>query len=226
MARSGEPAPDGLVTLPQVAEALGLSLRSVQRRVRALGMHPTFRRGGIDYYAQDKVDRLRELPTKSQDDDRMMHMLNALIKAHQDAVAPREALIAELRHRAERAEADRETRPKGGARDTKQIAKLSRRAEVAEAEREQAGNALPGPTGPSAPDEDTALIRIGRDDVGMILFLVDALGMVLKRNPDIFDCEFEGTDFDLDSVGGDHALLLRWLEPLAKTFGFGFGWSS
>ena len=52
------PDVEHLLTLPQLAERLNLSPRSVQRRARAAGIKPATLQKGVSYYAADVAERL------------------------------------------------------------------------------------------------------------------------------------------------------------------------
>jgi len=109
------PPTDHLVTLPQVAERLGLSVRSVQRRAKAAGVRPVTTQRGVDYYAPETAEVVAAaspssavVPADQALGPAVERLVASLQEAHAAALAAREGQLAEVRRRAEAAEAERD----------------------------------------------------------------------------------------------------------------------
>jgi len=109
---TADDAGEDLLTLPQIAEAIGVSPRTAQRRVQGLGIEPETRLRGVDRYPRETLDRLREVtttPPVSPDQalaPAVAGLVDGLREAHAAALVSRDDLIVELRRRAEAAEAE------------------------------------------------------------------------------------------------------------------------
>jgi len=109
------PPTDHLVTPPQLAERLGLSVRSVQRRAKAAGVRPVTTQRGVDYYAPETAEVVAAaspssavVPADQALGPALERLVASLQEAHAAALAAREGQLAEVRRRAESAEEGRD----------------------------------------------------------------------------------------------------------------------
>jgi len=122
---------EALTTVRELADRLGVSDRTVQRRLKAAGITPVRTAQGTPQYAADTAERIAEPTGAGEDTALATASTSAVALALEQVRAGYEAALAAERRRADdlAAERDRVAAATGAT-----IAELRRRAEAAEGE--------------------------------------------------------------------------------------------
>jgi len=130
---------EALTTVRDMAERLGVSGRTVHRRLRAAGIQPVRTALGVPQYPPDTAERIAE-PTGASEETALASASTSAVAAALDHIrSGYEAALAAERGRSDAAGSERD---RLAAAQGETIAELRRRAEEAERERDRARGEL------------------------------------------------------------------------------------